>query len=663
MAAYSSEEVQAAIDKFLLGAMSMPKTRLGSRDVLSARDDIYALLTTTLLLRPSSYFYVIWLAKNRLEALRLAQVTDLDYLLSASTRDALVRRGKPVESVTELVNAQASLLNINAGMNAASGSSSRNLGPEVDRFGRSIEKFITAALVPNVVSAGSPAETAGEARANISARWAAVLVRHGQIQDLCTAIQGALLNLNQAHLPEKAIQAVVTRLQARLRELIATLPADTSLGTHREAMLDLLVMRTLLQQVGAFRLPLETLAPLVGDGTMIQADGEAAPAQVVGSISGPFTVPAATALSLVCSGAVSVMLPASAPLSSNDIECSDIIATGGGPNVQLSEVRTEYGNFEGITDLLGVLHLTGFPNSPAVPAGTRVKVTCPSDTAVVINSGYYTVLSSLPGELTLTSPFASGGKAVSAFVFSSFLAVASAVPLVGITANPASAGATLLGLTVTPTLTMPDLSSFYPVGAVDFLLRGVEAGDILTVNGSSAALTAVTQNTLQSVAAPNFSGALPYTIQSVRYLSWLALVQIVEIFLSDSSLQAADFAVTRILTGAAPAFLLGPSGPVQVYADAIAALGSIQGYSTPFERGVDNILKMLVEQGFDRAADLFTTLQAQEFFGMHPDGASYSTQLIRTAADVTRQVAPVSKYAQSIFGAPEVRLRSRSRSG
>ena len=65
MAGYTSEEVQAVIDSFLLGTVSTPSTSLNVRNTLSARDDIYALLTTTLLMRPDTYFYVILLAKNR----------------------------------------------------------------------------------------------------------------------------------------------------------------------------------------------------------------------------------------------------------------------------------------------------------------------------------------------------------------------------------------------------------------------------------------------------------------------------------------------------------------------------------------------------------------------------------------------------------------------
>ena len=177
MAGYTSDEVQAAIDKFLLGAVSVPKTHLNSRDVVAARDDVYALLTTALLLRPNVYFYVIWLAKNKLEALRRAQKADLDILLDTTTNTSLTKQGRPVASTTELTNAHASLLNINAGMNAATGNRTKTRGPEVARIKQSIERFVSAALVPNVVDGVDVLQTAGEVRADIATRWAIILAR------------------------------------------------------------------------------------------------------------------------------------------------------------------------------------------------------------------------------------------------------------------------------------------------------------------------------------------------------------------------------------------------------------------------------------------------------------------------------------------------------
>lgn len=837
MPGYSSEEVQAAIDKFLLGTVSMPRTNLGMREVLTARDDIYALLTTTLLLRPDSYFYVIFLAKNRLEALRRAQKADLDFILADSTVAALQRRGVPVTDTTELVNAQAALLNINAGINAATGNRTRNLGPEVDRFRKSLERFVTTSLVPNVVEAGVPTETAGELRARISSLWAGVVTRHAQILELCTAIQDAVTNLSAARLPEKAIQSVVSRLETRLEEITEELEEDRALSTHREAMLELLTMRTLLSRVSAFRIPTQLLAPLTGDSSTLSGVSSLNPAAITGSISGPFNVPPAATLDFESGTPVSpssitlvdysnaenssadIAYPVSFPLGASfrirvdgvlypavsyslavyatdilflasitaylilnaipatayisggriiirsnsfaDISSIEVLASTAGelafrqltgfaryavcqpvpaaniiskgipyPDVRLSENRTEYGNVDGVTaaastlDLSvvsGTLDTTGGGTTftatinlesagarardsirigaevrtlvsvvgaqivlssaipdlgvavayrigqdfTTVPVGTRVLV---SSLATPLNAGPYRVVSGDVAQLIVDRAFFAVADAVSVFVVRSRL-VATApgtTPTDGITAWPASAGATAVGYVPSVTQVKADFTEFDITGAIDLFSRGVGVGDLLTIATTptplEAFLTSVSIDSVQADAVPYFAGAVSFTIESVRYLMWLDLVEVVQAFVSGDNFKAADFAITRVLSGASPVSLLSPSGPVGNYSTLVTSLGNIQEYVVPFERGIDNILRMLVEQGFDRSADLFTTLDIVEFFGMHPDGSSYATNLVRTAADVTRQVAPVSRFVKSIWGHPEVRLLSRRRS-
>ena len=78
MAGFTDDEVEQAVDQFLFTQVSVPQTKTGARDVLSARDSVYDLLTAALLLRPDSYFYVIFLAKNRLRALVTSQIAALD---------------------------------------------------------------------------------------------------------------------------------------------------------------------------------------------------------------------------------------------------------------------------------------------------------------------------------------------------------------------------------------------------------------------------------------------------------------------------------------------------------------------------------------------------------------------------------------------------------
>lgn len=838
MAGYTSEEVQGVIDSFLLGTVTTPTTSLNVRDTLSARDDIYALLTTTLLMRPDAYFYVIFLAKNRLESLRRQQLADLNFLLSDTTSDALARRGKPVTSTTELVNAQAALLNINAAVNAVAGPQTRSIGPEVTRFRASISSFVNTQLAKNVVVNGTVSETAGEIRDRISTLWPDVLARHQQILTLADAIQNALTNFGAAQLPQKAIQESVSRIQTRLDELTTQLEGDTSVSTHREAMLELLSMRTLLARVSSFRAPQRLVAPQVQDSNQVTGVAGTTPPTIPGTISGPFNVDPSSVLALqsgapVVSTAIAIpgysnaesrsavlsyplTFPAGASLrlrvdgvlypaqsysalvfaspaaflasvqayltanaipataytlgpqiyirsnSSADVSSVQLqVSTAGEqaflfltgfqqtavcrpvpvstvlnaaapfPAVRLVERKVEYGSYKGTTLAANVLALektSGFLNTSAggtefvapanletlglrrgdaiqigtqtltftsifgakftvsaevvtpnigpsvffragadfsaVPVGTRVLVTSLN---APLNSGPYRLVSGAVGRVTVDRPFATTFDSVTAYIAGSYLDAGAlgATLSDGITAWPPSAGAAAAGLATSPTQTRALLTELSASG-VDFLARGVRAGDTVTIATAPAATTAVVSATVSTLTVspgvPYFTGGATYTVESTSYIAWQALAAVVATFVANADITTADFAVTRLLAGASPAALLSTGGPIGQYQAAVTALGGIQNYAVPFERGIDNILKMLTQQGFDRSADLLTTLQITEFFGMHPDGASYSTHLMRTASDVTREVAPQSRFSKGrLSAAPEVRLLSRRR--
>jgi hypothetical protein len=850
MAGYTSEEKQAIIDRFLLGRVTTPRTSLGARDVLAARDDVYSLLTTTLLLKPDSYFYVVWLAKNRLEALRRKQVTDLTYILSASTTAALSRRSRAVRATVDLTNAQAALLNLNTSLNSGVlGAGSRELGPEVTRFRRSIERFVRAELQPNVVESSEITETAGEVRERIRTLWEDVRTRHAEMLELGAAIQDAVPALSRVRLPEKAVRGVVTRLRERLEELTAQLETDKDSKTHREAMLELLVMRTLLTRVSSFRVPQEVLAPFIGDAQNLTGIAGTEPAFLLSTNSGPYNIapgdnlafetgspvvvsnivfgdysnaevrsrsfttfpvnfavgssfrlrvngtlyPATAAFSGSAYAALGDILtavqgyltaegiPATAFISGTQIvirstsaadvsslevlrDTADqqlffaiygndaygvcqpvtvprIVELGGGfPALRLSEVRTEYGTYAGATAAAALLDLSkvsgndlagsgtqfqatstnfeasgivagdylyiapqlaGFPfpaaaaevhriqtvsggkltletaldvskvaqsgvstyrigaDLRAVPAGARAIITSPS---VPLNSGPYRVVSSDVGQVTLDRAFFATADLVSVNLFASHLLARApgSMPADGITAWPASPGATVLGLPVTATQERAPYTEFETSTSMDFLARGVTAGDLLTLDTpvpSETVITGVTLDTLMTEPVDYFSGSVGYTIRSARYVAWGELVDAVTAFIDSVDMNAAEFSVTRLVSGAAPTATV--LSALTAYNNAITNLSAIEDYVVPFERTVDNVLKTLVEQGMDRAADLFTTLQIEEFFGMHPDGVSYSSHLIRTTADVTRQVAPVSRFAKSLLGSPEVKLRSR----
>jgi len=851
MAGYTSEEKQAVIDRFLLGRVSTPRTSLGARDVLTAREDVYSLLTTTLLLKPDSYFYAVWLAKNRLEALRRKQVAALEYILADSTKAALGRRGRAVKNTAELTNAQAALLNLNSSLNSGTlGSSSRELGPEVSRFRRSIERFVRDELQNNVVEDGEITETADEVRSRIRSLWTDCQARHEEMVELAGLIRDAISNLSQVRLPEKAVQSVVTRLRERLEELSSSLETDKSLTSHREAMLELLVMRTLLTRVSSFRIPQEVLAPLSGDSPTVSGVRGTTPASITATVSGgynlapsdniefesgspvvptnivfgdysnaemssrdltfPLTFGASAVFRIRVDGTLyadsgatfagtvyaslaalladitTYLTTVGAPVTASSsgskivlrsdnegddssieiqtttpgqrefiitmgfpahavcapISVERIIELGAtSPGVRLSESRVEHGRFEGLTSPGSVLDLsktggsdlqgtgTTFsasasnfeslgvkpgdyiflepqetsdfitpaaaeshriaavsggtltlateltstsvmvdgtstyrigPDLRDVPAGARVEVL---SRLVPLNTGPYRVVSGAVGRLTLDRGFyATTGDPVSAYVYESYLVVSApgAEAADGVTAFPASTGATALGFTATATQERAQYTELEADSTVDFLARGVAVGDritLATTPETEVLITSVGVDTLGVEGVDYFSGSVEYTIRSARYVAWSALSDVLGDFLDQVEFEDAEFSITRLVSGAAPttAVLAG----LDNYETVLTALADVEDYVVPFERTIDNILRMLVEKGMDRAADLLTSLQIVEFFSMHPDGVSYPTHLIRVAADVTRQVAPVSRFAKSLLGSPEVQLRSR----
>jgi hypothetical protein len=294
---FSSEEIQEQIERFLTTQVESAKTKLGLRDTIAMRDSVYDLLTTSLLLRPDSFFYIVWLATNRLEGVRSLQTTDVDAILEQA--GFLDFRTKPIESTTELVNAQAAVLELNAGLNSRrTGQGVRgSIGPAVDRFRKSTERFVQDELEGNVVRDGTVTETPEEIRADLTTRLSEILSRHDTIFDLVTALVEAVVRLDGVRLPETAVQGIVGRIQDRLEALQETLEGDTALAESREAMLELLVMRTILAKASNFRTPVQVVAPLAGDPTTLTlaGGGTSAVGSLTGTISAPFNYDSQTA--------------------------------------------------------------------------------------------------------------------------------------------------------------------------------------------------------------------------------------------------------------------------------------------------------------------------------------------------------------------------------
>jgi hypothetical protein len=312
VAGFTDEEVAAAVDRFLLKQLEVPQLKTGARDVLTLRDRVYDLLSTALLLRPDSYFYVIYLARNRLLALVNQQIAAIDAITAAGPNTT--RSAKKIKSTTDLAAAQAALLDLNAGLNARNTGVRGSIGPAVDRFRKSISSFVSSELTKNVVVSGQVTETGPELRTLVAQTWAQAVERHPQIVQLATNIAGALSTLESVRLPESSVRDIVSRIQDRLAEIRGVMEGSSAIEQSRSSMLDLLTMRTLLTKASTFRNPELVLMPKTRDTSVVSfVDSSGTQAGIQGTVSGPFNYDPGAALNLSVNGGtpVAVTLPRS----------------------------------------------------------------------------------------------------------------------------------------------------------------------------------------------------------------------------------------------------------------------------------------------------------------------------------------------------------------
>ncbi len=306
---FTDEETKASIDRFLLRQLSMGTLSTGTRDVRALRSTVYDLVSSALLLRPDSFFYAVRLAVNRLAGLVIKQIAVCDVLDAYGP--GITRSARAINNTTELTNARAALLELNAGLGIRLDGVSGSIGPAVDRFRRSIAAFLNDEIVKNVVVSGLATETADGLKLKVAELWAGALDTHLEILTLSSSTVGALTALSGTRLPQSSVQSIATKAQTRLTELESTLSGSSGVQQSKTAMLDLLTMRSLLTRAASFRAPTLRLMPLTGDPTQLTfVDSGGGEATLLGTASAPFSYPAGAALDLVVNGVpITIPLP------------------------------------------------------------------------------------------------------------------------------------------------------------------------------------------------------------------------------------------------------------------------------------------------------------------------------------------------------------------
>jgi hypothetical protein len=308
---FTDEELEQAVLNYLTSDAVATRTPAGSRDIVAAKTQVFEIISAAFMLRPAALFAVCWLASNGLRAKVAQQLADLYTILEAAPR--VSQSSQKVQSVTDLRNAEASLLTLTAAFSTRTRGVAGNIGPAVQRFNASIERFMRGELAKNTVRDGDIVKTPEELRVVVAEAWKTASERHVEIVDAVGYLASALSTYAGVRLPDSVVGSLLTRIQARLAELTVQMEAITAPRDSRSALLELSAMRTLLAQAARFRPPELKKAPLTGDGTTgVLTGGSGTPASVLGTVSAPYNYAYGTELAYSVAGVPGVIsLPGS----------------------------------------------------------------------------------------------------------------------------------------------------------------------------------------------------------------------------------------------------------------------------------------------------------------------------------------------------------------
>lgn len=740
--AYTDAELEAAIERYLIAEISTPTLRSGAKDIVSAKRQVYDLIAAALLLNPDSYFYVIWLATNRLRGL----VSNQFGMVSAIIEEApgVSRPATAITSTADLANANAALVDLTGAMNSRSTGLHGSIGPTLDRFNQSIDAFTSTELAKNVVQGGDITKTAAESKVDIATRWTSGITNHANIVALATAVVEALQRLRSTKFPDSAVRDVVAKVQQRVEELQSSLLGSTGIQDSRTALLDLIAAKSILDKTTAFSEPQELRTS--GSCTATTSAGTAA--TTVGTISGPWnyvfgthllfnlngipnlpvlpgtavaslrsrdlsswTAPPSgaeiavivdhTSTEVVAAGTPgsgaafvsSVIIPgvtfdwdgtyltmqsassgdisrlellrnttnrdnffgwfldpgASAVATSDPAPAEDAVPALATSGLTVSIEHADYGRFlvyrDGISGHEARIWnpADSLHNYSDIPVGTRVQLQTTSS-----NQGFYRVAGGGVGYITLDRPLDLVEDNIRAYLFTDFLRLsADAITTSASLEIVASIGATATGLAAGAPVRAA-LSRFADSTA-DFGKSGVQVGDLVDLVAPSSAthtgiINAVTMTTFDlETAVPNEPGTWSYTIRSAGAAAYRTVAAAATTFLSSTpSSSDIDKVISRLMRGAKYSTEL--SAVLSAYEAALSVLASaLDAYVIPTDGGIQAAVRAMQDSGFDRALDLFITLDLAPFFSMPDDGVSYKTWVVRSAATAGSAAVPVSR--------------------
>jgi hypothetical protein len=657
---FTDAELEDAILRYLQSEVSVARTEAGTRDIISAKQQVFEIVSSVFFLRPESIFPLVWMASNKLRALVDEQLTDMEAIVAAAPRASAT--SQRITSTAELYNAEAALVSLTGAFEARQSGVGAGLGPATARFQASVDRFVRTELAKNTVVGGEVVKPGEQLRGEIAEHWSTARARHAEIANAMARIVDALGALARVRFPDAAVGALLARVHAGINVLLETMSGSGAAQYSREALLDLTAMRVLLERASRFRVPQRVKAPLTGDAAIgAFTVGTGYSASIKGSVAGPYYYgPGHVVTYSIGGSAAQITLPGHSAAELRSRVMNPYVPS---PLGSACTLRVDGGAAQSVVTGAWT---TGSDAAAALNAALEgVAVTWDSVTGqVVFRSERVSAGSSLQlvvgtdAETSFLSwwggPAGAHGAAVTAeavagaFAGDSRLQASVARPYVLLAAAQplrVTSGGEPLGLLGAEA--SPRSATF--TAEADFAARGVLPGDYAHFDDSDTTYIVkdVTGGSL-SFTESHAIGSHSYRVESrdvVDYgelSSGLGTAASTPAFLG---LEAVDQVVGRLARGAHYATSLA-----EVLDGYVVVLRAVRGvcdaYEVPRDPSVEQVVRALSEHGYDRARDLFVALELEAFFALDNDGVSYQTHVSRAVANAVRVAAPVSKDAR-----------------
>jgi len=291
--AFTSEEIQTAVEKLVLSTVRQPYDTLGSRRTDVSFSDVQEAAAGVFILYPKSPYYCVFLGAQRVKEAVTALESSFGGLLTALT--ALGRDVLPVEDVSSLFNAKSALQALEGAVAKTAPMDITKLAA-YQRFDSELGVFLDIARERVVASTSSGIDivmTPQEARAALPGLLTSYRAAFIALRSSVTKLANALNVYDGVNLPSLVAKGVISKARVVLGDHATELDAlskEDRLLKIRAAVLDCLSAKASVKTFGSFTGMTEFVNLSGNGGPYLDANHPGVAASAVGDVFQPYNI-------------------------------------------------------------------------------------------------------------------------------------------------------------------------------------------------------------------------------------------------------------------------------------------------------------------------------------------------------------------------------------